>query len=292
METSNKTIVHIETQVNASLEKTWQNWTSTHAITKWHTASPDWHTPQAEHVLEPGGKFSYRMEAKDGSFGFDFSGTFDTIRPNEFLGITLDDGRKMTVTFSGNEEQTQIKEAFEAEETNPVEMQRGGWQNILDNFKTYVESLNERVQLHFKTTIHATAEKVYETLTDTEKYKLWASAFFPGCYFEGSWEKGSKIHFLGVDENGEKGGMLALVAENIPGQLISLIYQGIIKGEEEITEGKEVEDWKGGFENYTLKEKDGVTELTVDISAIREFQDFFSESWPLALTEIKKLAEQ
>lgn len=138
-----KTPVTIETTIHAPVEKIWENWTSTDAITQWNSASSEWHTPKAEHELQPGGRFVYRMEAKDGSFGFDFSGTFEVIKPNEYLESILDDGRKVKVTFTGKGNETLVSQTFEAEETHSIDQQRSGWQNILDNFKQYVETLHK-----------------------------------------------------------------------------------------------------------------------------------------------------
>jgi uncharacterized protein YndB with AHSA1/START domain len=131
--------ITIETTVNIPVEKVWQLWTGEEHIIKWNSASPDWHTPRASNDVKPGGSFSFRMEAKDGSFGFDFGGVYDTIKENESIEYTLGDGRKVKINFTGNKEQTHIVETFEAETENPVDMQRAGWQAILDNFKKYAE---------------------------------------------------------------------------------------------------------------------------------------------------------
>lgn len=139
METSNNKIT-IETTVNAQVEKVWENWTDPIHIVNWNNASEDWHTTRAENDLKPGGKFLSRMEAKDGSFGFDFGGTYDKVRPNELIEYTMGDGRKVQITFHGNGNETKIEETFDAENTHPVEMQRNGWQSILDNFKKYTEA--------------------------------------------------------------------------------------------------------------------------------------------------------
>ena len=133
--------ITIETTVNAPVEKVWHVWNDEGHITKWNSASPDWHTPWAKQDLKPGGSFSFRMEAKDGSFGFDFGGVYDVVKPNECLEYTLGDGRKVKVDFMGNFGETHIVETFEAETTNTVELQRAGWQAILDNFKKYTESV-------------------------------------------------------------------------------------------------------------------------------------------------------
>ena len=140
METQSKAVITIESTINAPVEKVWGYWSKPEHITKWSNASDDWHTPRAENDLRTGGKFLSRMEAKDGSMGFDFGGVYDEVRDNEYIEYTMGDGRKVKVTFSGNGNTTKVVEAFEAEETNPVEMQRTGWQNILDNFKKYTEN--------------------------------------------------------------------------------------------------------------------------------------------------------
>lgn len=135
-----KTAITIETIVQAQVDKVWEYWNKPEHITKWCNASPDWHTPRAENDLQVGGKFSTRMEAKDGSMGFDFWGLYDEVKPNEFIAYTMGDGRKASLIFTGDGNSTTITETFEAEDQNPVEMQRGGWQAILDNFKAHVEN--------------------------------------------------------------------------------------------------------------------------------------------------------
>ena len=131
--------ITIEQVIAAPVEKVWQYWTTPEHITQWNNASDDWYTPRAESDLRTGGRFSYRMEARDGSVGFDFWGTYDMITPNEKLEYTLGDGRKVTIQFTPEGDGTKVVERFEAETENPVEMQQTGWQAILDNFKAYTE---------------------------------------------------------------------------------------------------------------------------------------------------------
>ena len=140
METANKTNITVEATVNARVDKVWKYWSAPEHITKWNNASDDWHSPRAENDLRTGGKFSTRMEAKDGSMGFDFGGVYDDVRQNELIEFTMGDGRKVSVKFSDKGNETKIVETFEAEETHSIEMQRGGWQAILDNFKKYTET--------------------------------------------------------------------------------------------------------------------------------------------------------
>jgi uncharacterized protein YndB with AHSA1/START domain len=110
---------------------------------KWNNASNDWHNPRAENDFKVGGKFLYRMEAKDGSSGFDFEGTYEQVETNELIVYSISDGIKVEVIFTKDyNASTKMATTFEAESTNPVEMQRDGWQAILNNFKKYVETRN------------------------------------------------------------------------------------------------------------------------------------------------------
>ena len=128
--------------MNAPVEKTWDCFTKPEHIVKWNFASDDWHTPKAENDLRPGGKFSSRMEAKDGSFGFDFQGTYNEVKTHELISYSIEDGRMVTVRFRADGDETTVTSQFEAEAQNPEEMQKAGWQAILDNFKKHVESEN------------------------------------------------------------------------------------------------------------------------------------------------------
>jgi uncharacterized protein YndB with AHSA1/START domain len=132
--------VTVQADINAPVETVWACWTGPEHITKWNAASPDWHTPSATNDLRQGGSFASRMEAKDGSMGFDFGGTYTTVVEHEEIAYVMGDGRKVRVTFDGHDGHTHVTETFDAETQNPPEMQRQGWQAILDNFKDYAES--------------------------------------------------------------------------------------------------------------------------------------------------------
>lgn len=140
METKEKTVITVQATINAPVAKVWEYWSKPEHITKWCAASDDWHAPKAENDLRVGGSFTTRMEAKDGSFGFEFGGIYDVVKPNQYMEYTLGDTRKVKITFNEKGNTTEVIESFEAESQNPVEMQKGGWQAILDNFKKYVES--------------------------------------------------------------------------------------------------------------------------------------------------------
>jgi uncharacterized protein YndB with AHSA1/START domain len=138
METKKQQIT-IQTTVDAPIEKVWAYWSAPGHITQWNSASPDWHTPKATNDLRVGGKFSSTMAAKDGSVSFNFSGTYTGVTGNSHIAYTIDDGRKAILDFEETAGGVKITVTFEAENENPIEMQRGGWQAILDSFKKYTE---------------------------------------------------------------------------------------------------------------------------------------------------------
>ena len=133
------TKITIKATVNAPLSVVWKNWTEPKDIMQWNNASDDWHTPHAENDLRVGGKFLSRMEAKDGSFGFDFEGIYSEVKPFEKIKYGLEDGREVETLFTENDGTTKITSIFDAENENPIQMQKDGWQAILNNFKEYVE---------------------------------------------------------------------------------------------------------------------------------------------------------
>ncbi|MCK9410610.1 MAG: SRPBCC family protein [Bacteroidetes bacterium] len=140
MTASQKQMITIETTVNASIEKVWKMWNAPEHITKWATGSPDWHTPYAENDLRVGGKFLSRMSAKDDSASFDFIGTYDDVQKHKIIAYTMEDGRTAKIVFTASGKNVKIVETFEAETENTLELQRTGWQMILDNFKKHVET--------------------------------------------------------------------------------------------------------------------------------------------------------
>jgi uncharacterized protein YndB with AHSA1/START domain len=134
-----KKTITIHASINAPVDKVWKFYTQPEHIMKWNNASDDWHTPKAENDLRVGGKFFSRMEAKDGSTGFDFEGTYNEVKTNDRIAFSMFDGRKVRINFEGSSQGTKVTITFDAEDTNPIEMQRQGWQAILNNFKKYVE---------------------------------------------------------------------------------------------------------------------------------------------------------
>jgi uncharacterized protein YndB with AHSA1/START domain len=139
METMEKTAITIETIVKAPVEKVWKFFSDPDHITKWAQASEDWHAPYAENDLRKDGKFKTTMAAKDGSFSFDFEGVYTNVQPHKVIEYNIADGRKVNTTFSANGNETKVTQTFEPETENPLEMQKGGWQAILDSFKKHTE---------------------------------------------------------------------------------------------------------------------------------------------------------
>jgi len=150
-------------------------------------------------------------------------------------------------------------------------------------------------KLQFKVSINAPVNKVYNFMLGIKSkatYEQWAAVFNPTSTYEGSWEKGSKILFVGVDEQGEKGGMVSRIAVNIPNRFVSIQHYGLLQADKEITEGPEVEKWANGFENYTFEENNGTTTVTVDLDTTEDFVAYMNENYPKALDKLKELCEK
>ena len=132
--------ITVETVVKAKLNKVWDAWNNPEDIQQWNSAQEDWHTTRSTVDLREGGKFSARMEAKDGSMGFDFEGTYTRVVPHETIEYRMSDGREVQVDFVERADGVLVTETFDAETENTPELQRTGWQAILDNFARYVEA--------------------------------------------------------------------------------------------------------------------------------------------------------
>ena len=132
--------ISVAATINADVKKAWDYYTNPEHITKWNYADPSWQCPSASNDMRVGGKYSARMEAKDGSFGFEFEATYDEINNGESFTYTMPDGRQVTIAFKQEGDATKVDVTFDVEDQNSVEMQKHGWQAILDNFKKYTEA--------------------------------------------------------------------------------------------------------------------------------------------------------
>ncbi len=150
-------------------------------------------------------------------------------------------------------------------------------------------------KLQFKVSINAPVAKVYDFMlgiSSKSTYEQWTALFNSTSTYEGSWDKGNKMLFVGVDEKGEKGGMVSKIAENIPNEFVSIQHYGLLKADKEITEGPDVEKWANGFENYTFEENNGATNVTVDLDISEDLLGYMNETYPKALDKLKEICEK
>ncbi|MCB9034771.1 MAG: SRPBCC domain-containing protein [Chitinophagales bacterium] len=150
-------------------------------------------------------------------------------------------------------------------------------------------------KIQYKKAINASAQKVYETmlgLKDKTTYEYWTATFNPTSTYEGSWNKGSKILFVGMDENGKKGGMVSEIVAHEPANFVSIRHYGFLDGDTEITTGEQVEKWASGHENYSFEEEHNITTVTVEMDVIDEYLDYFNNTYPKALDKLKEIAER
>lgn len=147
-------------------------------------------------------------------------------------------------------------------------------------------------KLNFKIDINAPKEKVWNTMLEDKTYREWTVAFSPGSHYVGSWDKGSKILFLGPNEQGVMGGMVSRIKENRLYEYISIEHLGVVNDGKEDTTSDAVKQWAGSLENYTFKDKNGKTELLVDLDINEEYKEMFEGMWPKALQKLKELAEK
>jgi 4-hydroxy-3-methylbut-2-enyl diphosphate reductase IspH len=150
-------------------------------------------------------------------------------------------------------------------------------------------------KLKFTVSIKAAANKVFDVMlgiSNKSTYEQWTALFNPTSTYEGSWEKGSKILFVGTDDKGEKGGMVSEISENIPNQFVSIRHYGLVKANEEITQGPDVEKWANGNENYSFVENNGITTVTVELDTTEEFLDYMRQTYPKALDKLKEICEK
>ena len=158
-----------------------------------------------------------------------------------------------------------------------------------------MKNIKRMKKLQFKVSINAAANKIYDFMLGINSkttYEQWVYIFNPTSTYEGNWDKGNKMLFIGVDEKGEKGGMVSRITENIPNRIVSIQHYGLLKGDMEITEGADVEKWANGFENYTFEEKNGTTTVTVELDTTEDFIDYMKETYPKALGKLKEICEK
>lgn len=147
------------------------------------------------------------------------------------------------------------------------------------------------VNRNYSIQIQAPCRHVYETMLEKSAYDIWTKEFHPTSTYEGNWEKGSKMLFIGVDENGKRNGMISEIMENIPGKIVSIKHYGMVDGDNEIVEGPEVEKWANAIETYQFDEVNGNTTLLVTLGIPQDHENYFDDAWNRALNKLKKLCE-
>lgn len=146
----------------------------------------------------------------------------------------------------------------------------------------------------YRKDINAPAQRVYRTmlgLDNISTYEQWTAQFHPTSTYEGNWEKGTRMYFVGTDEKGQRGGMISEIAENIPNRFVSIRHIGMLQNGKEMLEGPEVEPWAGMLEDYAFEEADGVTTVIVEMDVVEEYAEHFDTTWPKALGVLKELSE-
>ena len=150
-------------------------------------------------------------------------------------------------------------------------------------------------KLRYTVKINAPVHKVYDLMlgiSNKTTYEQWTAMFNPTSTYEGNWNKGSKMLFVGIDEQGNKGGMVSEIAENSTNEYISIRHYGIVQANVEITSGPQVEKWANGFENYTFQENNGVTDIVIELVGLSEdLKEYMNASWPKALDQLKEICE-
>lgn len=148
------------------------------------------------------------------------------------------------------------------------------------------------IKLRYSKQINAPKKEVHRIMLDKPTYEIWTSAFNPSSTFEGNWEKGTKMYFLGICDDGKREGMVSEIAENIPGEIVSIWHKGILDGDKEITEGPQVEKWGNIYEIYRFEEHDGITTLSIEQDLEESYKEYFDEAWGKALHRLKEICEK
>jgi uncharacterized protein YndB with AHSA1/START domain len=286
MTTTEKTTIKVSANIDAPIAKVWELWTTPKHIMQWNNASDDWWTSRAENDLRTGGEFVSTMEAKDGSFKFDFAGVYREVIPHEKIHYAMADGREVKVYFRSADGQTQVTEVFDPENIHSLEMQEAGWQAILNNFKKYVEYTNKFQPIYFSEQINASKVKVWNTMMDEATYHEWVSSAWPNSFYEGIWKEGESLLFINKENSGTKAKLLFHRPYEISlAEHIAVISKGIEKEQDD-------SGWIGSKELYLFSEKNGVTTLEVIMYATPSWHEMFKHDWPIALKKLKEICER
>jgi uncharacterized protein YndB with AHSA1/START domain len=283
--------ISVSVRLQLPPQMVWKLWNDPAQMVRWNAASDDWHTPVADNDLRVGGKLQTRMEARDGSFGFDFEAVYEVVDAPNRLVYRLGDGRGVELDLRAEGEETVLTQRFEPEKEFPVELQQQGWQAILDNFKRWAEAYRGVTAVHFAQEVRMAPSALAELMLQELPYRYWTAVFDPSSHYVGDWKEGSTVDFLCDLPDGRQRGTRALVANFRPGQYIRLVHQGLVEGDTFINSGAEAEAWLGLNEIYSFSPREYGCLLTVDVDVPEKYADYLTTQWPLALARIRELAE-
>lgn len=268
-----KTTLQVSTDVAADPASVWTRFTVPGHIMQWNFASEEWHCPAAENDLRPGGVYRTRMEARDGSQGFDFEGVYDEVVPESRLAYTLTNGRQVKTEFSDQNGRTRVTTTFEPEDSFPIEVQQAGWQAIIDNFRRYVESEPERM-VREQVTIDTPADTVWSIITHPRYARELGQQFDKNAYVRSDWQLGSAVEFVYEPERIAATGT---ISELKPLELIRIDFDF---------------DGFAYYESFHFSSTEGQTILTAEAGPYTHARDEHATVWSNWLQKVRELSEQ
>ncbi|MFN3529715.1 MAG: SRPBCC domain-containing protein [Bacteroidia bacterium] len=270
----------------------WRSFTQPAHIINWNFAHESWHCPTAENNLQAGGHFKYHMAARDGSGSFDFEGQFEQIEHRQRIAYHLNDSRKVEFRIEPTDSGIRVWHNFEAATDHDAEQQRQGWQAILDQFALYTASLEPLVEMHFEHDYPIAPEELCNMMFSDKGYREWTKPFNANSHFEGVWETGASMRFLGVDGDGTVGGMLSKIRLFEAGKQVCIVHEGDIQKGQEVRFDQSVAQWAGAEENYYFEPMEGGTRLRVMAEVAPQFESWMQEFWPPALQKLHQMCEK
>ncbi len=273
--------ITIQTIVSADKKKVWDYYTEPKHIVNWNFASDNWCCPGAENDLRIGGKYKARMEAKDKSVGFDFEAVYNEIVEGEKFTYTMEDGREVNGSFEDLDGKTKVTIIFDAEKENSEEMQKDGWQSILNQFKSYVEKQQKEIIAKASVNVDASPSQVWEALTNSERVKQYMF----GAEVISTWKEGTPIKWKGEWKGKtfeDKGKILKIESE----QLLKYTHFSPLTGKEDKTEN---------YHTVTIRlnAEDNQTNITLtqEGNGTEQEKEHSEKNWQMMLENLKKIVE-
>ncbi len=277
--------IKIETKINAPISTVYQVNSIAKHLKRWNYASPGWYNPDATIDFRVGGNFVVKYGSDDGKNDFDLGGKYTLIENNKVIEYLMGDDRLVRIDFEDLEDKTKVVLEFDAENENPLEMQKEGWSNILDNMKLYSEKISNQdyAYLEKEILIQTTQQKLWNVLTNPELYKQWSKVWDEYSRMECDELKiGNKIRFLGS----EGWGMESVIRVFRPYDAITYIVENDIKNNE-----ISPSTWAEFEETYLIDEFGDQVKLRIFVECTKATQDMMSQKWDEALSIISALSQ-